>query len=167
MEVPLETKVVYTSGLFGLSSQRLDAMEVGLKKLTAAKPTWRGAPQARQVTREVVARCQAGLSFQHTRRGNNNLHLVPYFAKVEDVVEQALATCHRGSRFAKFGFLLEASELEEVQLLLRRLDGDLKQVEQLLQVATCNPRSVADWTARLVSVTARIEQKIAIIGREV
>ena len=167
MESPLETKVVYTSGLFGLSSERLDAMEVGLKKLTAAQPTWRGAPQARQVTREVVARCQAGLSFQHTRRGNSNLHLVPHFAKVEGVVEQALASCRRGSRFARFGYLLEASELEEVQLLLRRLDGDLKQVEQLLQVATCNPRSVADWTARLVSVTARIEQKIAIIGREV
>ena len=34
-ELPSETKVVYTSGLFGLSSEQLDAIEVGLKKLTA------------------------------------------------------------------------------------------------------------------------------------
>ena len=167
LEVPLETRVVYTSGLFGLSSERLDAMEVGLKKLTAHQPTWCGVPQARQVAREVVGRCQSRLSFQHTRRGNSNLHLLPYFAKVEGVVEKALATCRRGSQLARFGYFLEASELEEVQLLLRRLEGDLKQVEQLLQVETCNPRSVADWTARLVSVTARIEEKIANIGRQV
>ena len=89
MHVPLETKVVYTSGLFGLSSERLDAIEVGLKKLTAHQPMHRthsNVPQASQVARKVVGRCEAGLSFQHTRRGNNDLHLLPYFAKVEVVV---------------------------------------------------------------------------------
>merc|ERR1712107_934187 len=32
------------------------------------------------------------------------------------------------------------------------------QVEQLLNVDLCNPRSLVDWRARLVSVTARIEE---------
>ena len=38
-ELPLETKVLYTSGLFCLSSKRLNAIKVGLKKLTALIPT--------------------------------------------------------------------------------------------------------------------------------
>jgi len=122
-----------------------------------------GNPQARRVAREVVARYQPELSFKHTRRGNNSLHLLPYVAKVEEVVEKALVTFRRGSRFTQFGYLLEASELEEVQLRLRRLEGELKQVEQLLQVDICNPRSVSSWMARLVSVTAGIEQKMASI----
>ena len=49
MESPLETKVVYTSGLFGLSSERLGAIEVGLKKVN--QPTLSGNPQARRVAR--------------------------------------------------------------------------------------------------------------------
>jgi hypothetical protein len=161
MESPLETKVVYTSGLFGLSSERLDAIEVGLKKVN--QPTWSGIPQARRVLREVVGRCQPELSFKHTRRGNNSLHLRPYFAKVEDVVEKALVTFSRGSQFSQFGYLLKVSELQEVQLRLRRLEGDLQQVEQLLQVDVCNPRSVSSWMASLASVTARIEHKMATI----
>ena len=159
--------MLYTSGLFGLSSERLDAIEVGLKRLAAPPLPWSDLPQARRVTREVVSRCQPELSFKHTRPGNNDLHLLPYFAKVEGVVEKALATCRRGSQFAQFGYFLKASELQEVQLLLRQLEGNLKQVEQLLQVETgCNPRSVADWSARLASVTKRIEEKIANIGQE-
>ena len=171
MDLPLERKVLYTSELFGLSSERLDAMEVGLKKLTAPPLTWCDLPQARQVAREVVSRCQPEFSFKHhihTRRGNSNLQLLPDFAKVEDVVEKALASCCRGSQFVQFGYFLEVSDLEEVQLLLRRLEGDLKQVEQLLQVSSsCKPGSVAEWTAKLGSFTARIEQKIANIGQHV
>ena len=67
---PSETKVVHTSGLFGLSSERLDAIEVGLKKLTTYQPSWSGIPQVRQVAREVVSRCQPEFSIKHTRRGN-------------------------------------------------------------------------------------------------
>ena len=89
MEVLLERKVLYTSELYGLSSKRLDAMEVGLKKLTAPPLTWCDLPQARQVAREVVGRCQPEFSFKHhTRRGNSNMQLLPCFAKVEDVVEK-------------------------------------------------------------------------------
>ena len=162
MELPLETKVVHNSGLLGLSSEGLDAIEIGLQKLTASPlPPWYCMPQARQVAREVVEGCQPELSFKHTRRGNNDLHLLPYFTKVEDVVEKALATFRRGSQFAWFGYFLEASELEEVQLLLRQLEGDLKQVQQLLNVGTCSPRSVSSWMARLASVTARIVEKMA------
>ena len=167
MELPLETKVVHTSGLFGLSSERLDAIEVGLKKLKALQPPWQ-LPQARQMARDVVSRCQPEFSFKHTRRGNNNLHLLPSFAKVEAVVEKALASFRKGSRFVKFGYMLEASELEEVQLVLHRLEGDLHQVQQLLQVGAYynyNHRSVASWTARLASVTARIEERMASIGQ--
>ena len=47
------------------------------------------------------------------------------------MVEKALTSFGRGSRFVKFGYMLEASELEEVQLLLRRLEADLQQVQQL------------------------------------
>ena len=168
MELPLETKVVHTSGLFGLSSERLDAIEVGLKKLTTHQPTWSGLPQARQVARQVVSRCQPEFSFKHTRRGNNNLHLLPSFAKVEAVVEKALASFSRGSRFVKFGYMLEDSELEEVQLLLRRLEAELQQVHQLLQLGVYynyNSRSVASWTARVASLTARIKKRMASIGQ--
>ena len=168
MELPLETKVVHTSGLFGLSSERLDAIEVGLKKLTAHQPTWSDLPQARQVAREVVSRCQPEFSFKHTRRGNNDLHLLPSFAKVEAVVEKAMASFGKGSRFIKFGYMLEASEIEEVQLLLRRLEANLQQVQQLLQLGVYynyNPRSVASWTARVALVTARIEKRMARIGQ--
>jgi hypothetical protein len=104
MESPLETKVVYTSGLFGLTSERLDAIEVGLKKLNQATLSGK-VPQARRVAREVVSRCQRELSFKHTRRGNNSLHLLPYFAKVEAVVEKAFVTFSRGSQFSQFGYL--------------------------------------------------------------
>ena len=89
--------------MFGLSSKRLDAIEVGLKKLTAYQTPWSGVPQARQVAREVAGRCQPEFSFKHTRRGNNDIHLLPCFAKVEAVVEKALASFRRGSRFIKFG----------------------------------------------------------------
>ena len=57
-----------------------------------------------------------------------------------------MTSCCRGSRFVMFTYMLEAFELEEVQLLLRRLEADLHQVQQLLQVGTYyyyNPRSVA------------------------
>ena len=104
----------------------------------------------------------------HTRRGKNDLHLLPCFAKVEEVVEKALASFHRDSRFSKFGYMLEASEREVAQLLLRRLEADLHQVQQLLQLGACynyNPRSVASWTARVASVTARIEERMASIGQ--
>ena len=115
-----------------------------------------------------MGRCQPEFSFKNTRRGNNDLHLLPCFAKVEAVVEKALASFRRGSRFIKFGYMLEASNLEEVQLLLHRLEGDLHQVQQLLQVSAnynYNPRSVASWTARVASVTARIEERMASIGQ--
>ena len=84
------------------------------------------------------------------------------------MVEKTLTSFGRGSRFVKFGYMLEASELEEVQLLLRRLEADLHQVQQLLQVGVYynyNPRSVASWTARVASVTARIEERMASIGQ--
>ena len=84
------------------------------------------------------------------------------------MVEKALANFDKGSRFIKFGYMMEASELEEVQLLLHRLEADLHQVQQLLQVSACynyNPRSVTSWTARLASVTARIEERMASIGQ--
>ena len=48
---------------------------------------------------------------------------------------------------------------------LRRLEGDLKQVEQLMQVEICNPRSIEDWMAKLVSATARIDEKMTSIGK--
>ena len=144
-----------------MSSERLDAIEVGLKKVN--QPTWSGLPQARHVAREVVGRCQPELSFKHTKRENNTLHLLPCFAKVEDVVEKALVTFRKGSQFSQFGYLLEASELQEVRFRLHRLEGDLKQVIQLLQVKICNPRSVTSWMASLASFTARIEHKMANI----
>ena len=165
MELPLERKLLYTSGLFGLSSERLDAIELGLKKLTASPLPGSCLPQARQVARDVVGKCQPEFWFKHTRRGNNNLHLLPSFAKVEDVVEKALASCRRGGQFTQFGYFLGASELQEVQLSLRRLEGDLKQVEQLMQVEICNPRSIEDWMAKLVSATARIDEKMTSIGK--
>ena len=64
--------------------------------------------------------------------------------------------------------MLEASEIEEVQLLLRRLEANLQQVQQLLQLGVYynyNPRSVASWTARVALVTARIEKRMARIGQ--
>merc|ERR1712004_648647 len=121
MVVPLETKVLSTSGLFGLSSQRLDSIEEGLKRLRGSTQPWSDLPQARRVAWEVVGRCQPELWFRHTRRSSYDLHLL-------------------------------------------RLDGDLRQVEQLLHVEVCNPRSLVDWRARLVSVTARIEERMEKIG---
>jgi len=164
MVVPLETKVLSTSGLFGLSSQRLDSIEEGLKRLRGSTQPWSDLPQARRVAWEVVGRCQPELWFQHTRRTSYDLHLLPQFAKVEAVVESALASFRRCSQFTRFGYLTGAAEHPEVRTLLLRLDGDLRQVEQLLNVDLCNPRSLVDWRARLVSVTARIEERMERIG---
>jgi len=164
MVVPLETKVLSTSGLFGLSSQRLDSIEEGLKRLRGSTQPWSDLPQARRVAWEAVGRCQPELWFQHTRRTSYDLHLLPQFAKVEAVVESALASFRRCSQFTRFGYLTGAAEHPEVRTLLLRLDGDLRQVEQLLNVDLCNPRSLVDWRARLVSVTARIEERMERIG---
>ena len=86
------------------------------------------------------------------------------------MVEKTLTSFGRGSKFIEFGYMLEACELEEVQLLLYRLGADLHQVQQLLQLGVFynyNPRSVAGWTARVASVTARIEERMASIGQKV
>lgn len=161
MTHPLIQKVLHTEGLMGLSSRRVDAFEIGIKKLKAGSAP-RAGIQPRVVAREVLATCHPDTWFQHTRRRWNDLEQLPEFLSIERVVVEARATVEQGRRFVQFGYMLEQSEGLEARRVLEHLEAKVMELERQVEGVRA-PRSLPTWTARVAGLTQTVHSRMATI----